>query len=66
VSGYLGGSIVPIWETMLPLVEAERARRTVYYDPRRWQAYFENLYLLVKELPPGPARARQRLWRIRG
>ncbi|MFF0366949.1 hypothetical protein [Micromonospora sp. NPDC005087] len=64
VSGYLGGSIVPVWEAMLPLVEAERATRTVHYDRERWQAYFQNLYLLVKEQPPGDARMHQSLWRL--
>jgi hypothetical protein len=65
VSGYLGGAIVPVWEAMMPLVEAERARRTVHYDPSRWQAYFENLYLLVKNQPPDQARKRQKRWHLR-
>ena len=47
-------------DLMLPLVEAERAIRTVHYDPSRWQAYFENLYLLVKDQSPAKARMRQR------
>jgi hypothetical protein len=65
VSGYLGGSIVPIWEAMLPLIRAERASRTIFYDPSRWQAYFENLYLLVRGRPPAEARRRQELWRLK-
>jgi hypothetical protein len=64
VAGYLGGSIVPVWEAMRPLVEAERAARTVHYDATRWQAYFENLYVLVKEQTPGNVRSRQKRWRL--
>ncbi|MEU6674205.1 hypothetical protein [Streptomyces sp. NPDC046925] len=65
VSGYLGGSVLSVWEHMEPLVRAERARRrqSALPDPERWQAYFENLYHLVKEMPAERARAKTQLWR---
>ncbi|MEU6765033.1 hypothetical protein ABZ916_21175 [Streptomyces sp. NPDC046853] len=65
VSGYLGGSVLSVWEHMEPLVRAERARRrqSALPDPERWQAYFENLYHLVKEMPAERARAKAQLWR---
>lgn len=66
VSGYLGGSVVSVWERMEPLVRVERAKRAQNNlpDPDRWQEYFENLYHLVKELPPPDARAQSPLWRL--
>ena len=63
VSGYLGGSVILIWEKMEPLIQAERARRNLSaHDPQRWQVYFENLYLLVRETPPTKARASAKRW----
>ncbi|MEU2785670.1 hypothetical protein [Streptomyces sp. NPDC007110] len=66
VSGYLGGSVISVWEKMEPLVQVERAKRAQngLPDPNRWQAYFENLYHLVRETPPPQARARTDLWRL--
>ena len=64
ISGYLGGSVIAVWEKMEPLVEAERKRRSNLYDPQRWQMYFENLYRLIRENPPEKARASQSLWRL--
>ncbi|MFD4740707.1 hypothetical protein ACFWNQ_25575 [Streptomyces virginiae] len=68
VSGYLGGSVVTVWEKMEPLVAVERARRArnSLPDPNRWQEYFENLYHLVREVPPERARAESRSWRLIG
>ncbi|MGW7072359.1 DUF4760 domain-containing protein [Streptomyces sp. NPDC054855] len=65
VSGYLGGSVLSVWEHMEPLVKAERARRarSALPDPHRWQAYFENLYHLVREMPAERARSQAPLWR---
>ncbi|WP_405809268.1 hypothetical protein OG729_31350 [Streptomyces sp. NBC_00210] len=66
VSGYLGVSVVLSWEKLEPLVQAERAMRTPSgVDPKRWQAYFENLYHLVRETPSPKARAAQPRWRLR-
>ncbi|MGW4756146.1 DUF4760 domain-containing protein [Streptomyces chartreusis] len=64
VSGYLGGSVISVWERMEPLVQAERSKRASndLPDPNRWQEYFENLYHLVREMPPEQARAQTRLW----
>ncbi|MGW8971941.1 DUF4760 domain-containing protein [Streptomyces platensis] len=66
ISGYLGGSVISVWESMEPLVEAERAKRASkgMPDPNRWQEYFENLYHLVCELPAPRARAQTELWRL--
>ncbi|MEU3794898.1 hypothetical protein AB0F07_34755 [Streptomyces fructofermentans] len=66
VSGYLGGSVISVWERMQPLVQAERAKRARngLPDPTRWQQYFENLYHLVREIPPAEARAKTDLWRL--
>lgn len=66
VSGYLGGSVISVWEHMEPLVAVERARRgqSALPDPNRWQEYFENLYHLVRETPAEQARARTQLWRL--
>lgn len=38
VSGYLGGSVISVWERMEPLVRAERAKRAqnALPDPNRW------------------------------
>ncbi|MFE2103546.1 hypothetical protein, partial [Streptomyces sp. NPDC059468] len=68
VSGYLGGSVISVWEHMEPLVAVERARRAqnALPDPNRWQAYFENLYHLVRETPAEQARAETPLWRLYG
>lgn len=65
VSGYLGGSVLSVWEHMEPLVRAERSRRTqsALPDPDRWQAYFEILYHLVRETPAEQARSQAPLWR---
>ncbi|WP_037624143.1 DUF4760 domain-containing protein [Streptomyces aureus] len=66
VSGYLGGSVISVWEGMRPMVEAERAKRAgnAMPDPNRWQEYFENLYHLVREIPADQARAKTELWRL--
>jgi hypothetical protein len=64
ISGYLGGSVVMVWEKVRPLVEAERNRRSNSEIPARWQMYFENLYCLVLENPPEEAREAQGLWRL--
>lgn len=65
VSGYLGVSVILCWEKLLPLIQAERALRTPSgVDPDRWQAYFENLYHLVRENPPAQARKNQPRWRL--
>jgi hypothetical protein len=66
VSGYLGGSVISVWERMEPLVRVERAKRAqnALPDPNRWQEYFENLYHLVCKMPPPQARAQSRLWRL--
>ncbi|WP_329134933.1 hypothetical protein OG552_20310 [Streptomyces sp. NBC_01476] len=65
VSGYLGGSVILIWEKMEPLVRGERVKRDpANQDPIRWQVYFENLYHLVKETPPSKARSGEKLWRL--
>lgn len=64
VSGYLGVSVLTTWEKMQPLIEAERITRQDSFDPQRWQIYFENLYYLIREMPPEKARATQPLWRL--
>ncbi|WP_405407144.1 hypothetical protein [Streptomyces decoyicus] len=66
VSGYLGGSVISVWEHIEPLVAAERARRAqnALPDPNRWQEYFENLYHLVLDMPAEQARARTPQWRL--
>ncbi|WP_418361227.1 DUF4760 domain-containing protein [Streptomyces lincolnensis] len=66
VSGYLGGSVISVWERLEPLVRAERAKRTRNNlpDPNRWQECFENLYHLVREIPADKARAETNLWRL--
>ncbi|MEU0646128.1 DUF4760 domain-containing protein [Streptomyces umbrinus] len=66
VSGYLGGSVISVWEGMEPLVRVERSKRAqnALPDPNRWQGYFENLYHLVCKVPPPQARAQSRLWRL--
>lgn len=66
VSGYLGGSVISVWERVEPLVQAERAKRARndLPDPNRWQEYFENLYQLVRETPAEEARAQTRRWRL--
>ncbi|WP_162931320.1 hypothetical protein [Streptomyces sporangiiformans] len=47
---------------------AQRTRRAqnALPDPNRWQAYFENLYHLVRETPAEQARVRTQLWRLSG
>lgn len=64
VSGYLGVSVLAVWEKMQPLIEAERVERQDSFDPQRWQIYFENLYYLIQNMPPEKARSTQRLWRL--
>src|ERR1700751_4405308 len=64
VSGYLGQSVLTYWEKMEPLVQAERKKRQGGYDQERWQVYFENLYRLIRDLPPENARSKQRMWRV--
>ncbi|MFF0734205.1 hypothetical protein ACFYVK_21575 [Streptomyces chartreusis] len=66
ISGYLGGSVISVWEGMEPLVRVEREKRAHcgLPDADRWQAYFENLYHLVRAMPPEHARAQAHLWRV--
>ncbi|MFC8350743.1 hypothetical protein [Streptomyces sp. NPDC057280] len=64
ISGYLGGSVISVWEGLEPLVRAEREKRVQsgLPDTNRWQEYFENLYRLVKKFPPEQARSQSPLW----
>lgn len=64
VSGYIGTSVIAVWENIWPLVEAERKRRANPSDPQYWQAYFENLISLIRQNPSENARASERLWRL--
>jgi hypothetical protein len=64
VSGYLGQAVLLNWERMERLIQAERNKRQDSYDPERWQIYFENLYHLVRQLPPQKARSAQGRWRL--
>jgi hypothetical protein len=64
VSGYLGGSVMEIWDIVQPMVLAERSRRSSFRDPSRWQEYFENLYHLVTKRSPATARAASPSWAL--
>lgn len=66
VAGYLGGSVVGCWAKLAPLVggEREKRRRGGSTDPDRWQEYFQNLDVLVREHGPERARRDLRLWRL--
>ncbi|MFC9931952.1 hypothetical protein [Streptomyces sp. NPDC127190] len=66
VSGYLGGSVIAVWERVEPLVAVERAKRAqnALPDPNRWQEYFENLYHLVRDMPAERVRAQTHRWRL--
>jgi hypothetical protein len=64
VAGYLGGSVIAVWERLAPLVSVERGRRGNSADPLRWQAYFENLYVLVQERPLGSFRSGSPRWKL--
>lgn len=63
VSGFLGGSVLTVWEKLSPIIDVERARRSSFHDPHGWQRYFENLYLLLREQRPEQALRKQHLWR---
>jgi len=66
VSGYLGGSVISTWESMAPLIAAHRARRSAIGrdDGAEWQGYYENLYYLIKQNPPGAVRKRLERWSL--
>jgi hypothetical protein len=63
VIGYLGGSVLWVWEAVRPLVEAERARRRTEGDPGRYQEYFENFTWIVRERGSERARYEAPRWR---
>lgn len=65
ISGYLGGAVLTTWQKMEPFIRAERnLRNPSAADPERWQMYFENLVLLLRQCPPEQARRKLRKWRI--
>ena len=66
VSGYLGGSVISTWESMAPLVAAHRVRRRAIGrdDGAEWQGYYENLYYLIRQNPPGAVRDRLERWSL--
>ncbi|WP_427922428.1 DUF4760 domain-containing protein [Streptomyces sp. cg40] len=66
VSGYLGGSVISTWESMAPLIAAHRVRRSAIGrdDGAEWQGYYENLYHLIKQNPPGAVRNRLERWSL--
>ncbi|NUR69501.1 MAG: hypothetical protein HOU81_01635 [Hamadaea sp.] len=67
VAGYMGSSVVSMWDRLEPLIVAERTlRHAQTYDDQRWQRYFENLAILVRHRVPATARADQALWRLDG
>jgi hypothetical protein len=53
-----------MWERMQPFVEAERSRRAGFADPARRQAYFENLYVVIKYTGPEAYRTKASVWRL--
>jgi hypothetical protein len=63
VSAYLGGSLQTVWELVYgSIVEPERNRRAKSADANRWQAYFENLYVLTKQHTPAEFRRSAPQW----
>jgi hypothetical protein len=69
VAGYLGGSVINVWERLKPIVDVERELRQVagMPDPGRWQEYFEMLYRMVSVTPGFTAHARiNRPWYLTG
>jgi hypothetical protein len=46
VAGYMGGSIIDVWEKLLPLVEVDRVNRAAAgrTDHKHWLEYFKYLY----------------------
>jgi hypothetical protein len=66
VAGYLGGSVIAYWDKLAPLIagEREQRRRAATPDPDRWQEYFENLAVLVRDRGPEQARRDLPLWRL--
>ena len=64
IIGYLGGSVVAVWETLEPLIAEERRARSGLPDALPWQEYFEMLYKLAKGESPAMARERARGWKF--
>jgi hypothetical protein len=64
ISGYLGGAVLENWATLAPIVTVERKLRSDLADPERYQEYFENLAVLITQLPPGRARTQSAKWRL--
>jgi hypothetical protein len=64
IAGYLGGSVIAVWEKMKPIVDVERDRKQAAGMPDPgWQEYFEMLYHMVNKSPDFTARARiNRSW----
>ncbi|WP_410659598.1 hypothetical protein [Amycolatopsis sp. lyj-112] len=68
VAGYLGGSVIDVWEKLMPLIEADRLNRAAAgrADHERWLEYFEYLYNVVvddKLGNAGAAKVRARIQR---
>jgi hypothetical protein len=64
VAGYLGGSVILVFDKLRPLISAERARRQKLSDPKRWQIYFEYLYQTVKAHNPERDRNKLHNWNL--
>jgi hypothetical protein len=54
IAGFMGGSVINLWEKLGPHIEAERKRRKEAGQDPRYQVYFEGL---AKRLQKGDLRS---------
>lgn len=62
VAGYMGNSVIDLWEKLGPSIEAERKRRRERGESDAYQVYFEHLAVVMREVDPDRVRAKLKRW----
>lgn len=62
IAGYMGTSVVVVWEKLRSSIEWERQYRRELGLSDAYQAYFEHLAVIMREVDPDEARKKLRRW----
>jgi hypothetical protein len=60
VAGYMGDSVIALWDKLGPSIEADRKRRREAGESDAFQEYFEYLARTMRDVDPAKVRAKLR------
>jgi hypothetical protein len=62
VAGYMGTSVIYLWERLSPSIDAERQIRRARFESHAYLQYFEHLAETMREVDPEKVRANLKHW----